>query len=150
MSVHELSRKECVELLQRNHLGHLACSSDDQPYIVPMYFACDDALYGVSTIGRKIDWLRQNPRVCVEVDDVGGPERWASVVVIGRFEELSDADGRASRSHAYDLLKRQVAWWVPAFSRTEPNHETRPLEPIYFRISLDSISGRSATREGGT
>ena len=38
----------------------------DQPYIVPIYFSYDGKhLYGVTTLGQKIEWMRSNPlRLC--------------------------------------------------------------------------------------
>ena len=35
--------------------------------------------------------MRANPRVCVEWDEVEEYDRWVSVIVFGRYEELSDA-----------------------------------------------------------
>ena len=44
---------------------------DGQPYIVPMTFAYDaDCLYSFSTFGQAICWMRANPKVCVEVDEL--------------------------------------------------------------------------------
>jgi uncharacterized protein len=152
MIIEELSRADCAALLARNPIAHLACASGDQPYIVPIYVAYDaseDCLYGFSTLGRKIDFLRTNPRSCVEVDEVGAAnDRWTSVVVTGRFEELTDnSEHAAARTRAYDLLKRHASWWVPAYLRTRSgNDDTHTLEPIYFRITIEEMSGRRAQR----
>ena len=70
-------------------LWRLACSFENQPYIVPVYLAyAARALYGFATMGQKIDWMRANPKVCVETDGVRSQTDWWSVVVQGRFEEL--------------------------------------------------------------
>jgi nitroimidazol reductase NimA-like FMN-containing flavoprotein (pyridoxamine 5'-phosphate oxidase superfamily) len=59
---------------------------------VPVYFVYEkDSLYSFSTVGQKIEWMRANPLVCVEVDEVVNPQQWVSVVVFGRYEELLDA-----------------------------------------------------------
>jgi nitroimidazol reductase NimA-like FMN-containing flavoprotein (pyridoxamine 5'-phosphate oxidase superfamily) len=64
---------------------------NNQPYVVPIYFAYEpDRLYGFSTVGQKVEWMRDNPLVCVEADEVRAHNEWASVVVLGRYEELSD------------------------------------------------------------
>ncbi len=133
-----------MALLGRNRLARIACVSEGQPYIVPIHFACDeDFIYGLSTTGQKIDWLRNNPRACVEVDEIVTAEQWACVVVLGRFEEVSDApEQRATREHAYDMLKQYPDWWVPPYLPRRDNDEKRPLDPIYFRISVDVINGR--------
>ena len=76
--------------------ARLACVHEDQPYIVPVFLASDAAtaggpsLYGFTTRGTKVDWMRKNPRVCVEADEILDFDEWVSVVVVGRYEELSD------------------------------------------------------------
>ena len=71
MLLREMSREECDDLLRRLGYGHLACAHDNQPYVVPIYFVSDRGhLYGFSTKGQKIEWMRLNPRVCVEADEV--------------------------------------------------------------------------------
>ena len=48
---------ECRAALGRVNFGRLACARDNQPYIVPIYFAYDGHhVYGFSTPGQKIDW----------------------------------------------------------------------------------------------
>jgi nitroimidazol reductase NimA-like FMN-containing flavoprotein (pyridoxamine 5'-phosphate oxidase superfamily) len=119
MVVTEMSLNECAALLARNRVAHLACAFDGQPYVVPLTYAADESwLYGLSTVGRKIEWLRQNPRACVVVDEIVGPEQWSSVVITGRFEELPDTPVlHEIRTRAYTLLNRSASWWVGAYRR---------------------------------
>ena len=35
----------------------------------------------------KVEWMRSNPLVCFEVDEVQNQNRWSSVIVFGRYEE---------------------------------------------------------------
>ncbi len=155
MEVRELTRNECTTLMTHNHVAHLACaSSAQQPYIVPIYVAYDadeEILYGFSTSGQKIEFLRSNPRACVEIDEIDAKgERWSSVIIQGHFEELSDSpEHEAARKRAYELLKRHASWWVPAYLRTpeeKARNQTNSLEPIYFRITIDDLSGRRVDR----
>ena len=89
MLIQELTRQESVDLLARARLGRLACANDTQPYVVPFFFAFDnDYLFGFSTVGQKIEWMRANPNVCVEVDEIVNPQQWMSVVVFGQYEEM--------------------------------------------------------------
>lgn len=91
MLIEELPRQASLEFLARTHLGRLACTRAAQPYIVPIYFSYNNnCLYSFSTVGRKIDWMRTNPLVCVQADEVTNSEQWISVIVFGRFEELPD------------------------------------------------------------
>lgn len=76
MLITELSPDESRDMLRRGHLGRLACAKDGQPYIVPIFFVYNDHhLYSASSQGQKVEWMRANPLVCVEVDEVASPEQ---------------------------------------------------------------------------
>ena len=56
MLIEEMTVKQCHEFLIRMDFGRLACVRDNQPYVVPIYFAYEpNRLYGFSTLGRKIE-----------------------------------------------------------------------------------------------
>jgi uncharacterized protein len=96
MVIRELSREECLRVLARARLARLACTHENQPYVIPVYLAYDEAfecLYGFTTPGQKVEWMRANPLVCVEVDEIGDFDQWVSVIVIGRYEELPATAG---------------------------------------------------------
>ena len=66
-----------------------ACARDNRPYVVPITFAfADNNIYSFSLIGQKIEWMRKNPEVCVQVGDFREGREWKSVVAYGVFEEL--------------------------------------------------------------
>ena len=105
MTIREISRQECLRVLSGTRLARLACARENQPYIVPVYLAYHEAsgcLYGFTTPGQKVEWMRANPLVCVEVDKVVAYDQWVSVIATGRYEELPDApgiDGTSSHAH---------------------------------------------------
>ena len=71
MSIQSMTEPASLELLARATLGRLACANEGRPYIIPMSVTYDaNALYGFSTVGQKIAWMRANPHVCVEVEEV--------------------------------------------------------------------------------
>jgi nitroimidazol reductase NimA-like FMN-containing flavoprotein (pyridoxamine 5'-phosphate oxidase superfamily) len=143
MLIQAMTRQASVNVLERAKLGRLACAHEGQPYIVPILFAYDtDWLYSFSTLGQKIHWMRANPLVCLEVDEVVNREDWSTVIVFGRYEELPDTPAHeALRKRAHDLLQRRPAWWEPGYVKTVLDGKERPLEPLYFRISIEKISG---------
>ncbi len=143
MIVTDMTREECREALAQTGFGRLACARDNQPYIVPINFAVDDDyLYCFSIGGRKIDWMRDNPRVCLEVDSVKSWQDWTSVVALGRYEELPDTpDWQAERRHAHSLLQQRAMWWQPASVDTL-DHAGEVFLPVFFRIVLDDLTGR--------
>ena len=143
MIIHELTRNECEHFLKQMSFGRLACAQDNQPYVVPIYFAFDGSyVYCFSTVGQKIEWMRSNPLVCLEVDDVVDHLHWTSVVGLGRYEELCDVPACVnSRQHALDWLQRRPMWWQPAYVATEHRHSPRLLIPVFYRIRIDELTG---------
>jgi len=149
MLIQELTRQASLDLLARTRLGRLACAQGPQPYVVPCYFVYDaNYLYSFSTVGQKIEWMRANPLVCVEVDEVVSPEQWVSVIVFGRYEELRDTpEWQGARTLAHTLLKRNAVWWEPAYVKTILHGTQRPLVPVFYRIHGLQITGHRATPE---
>ena len=84
MRIVAISKEECIETLERVSIGRLGCSLGDQPYVVPVAFSYEsDSIYIFSTVGKKINWMRQNPKVCLQVDEIGNRRNWLSVIVTG-------------------------------------------------------------------
>ena len=148
MLIHELTRTECAQVLSRSYIGRLACSHLDQPYIVPISFSFDaeeDCVYGFSTIGQKIAWMRENPKVCLEVDDIADKDHWTTVVVMGRYMEIQQAPEEAeARKRAQRFFQQRKEWWLPAAARI-PSIEHANM--VLYRITLDRMTGRRTNRE---
>jgi nitroimidazol reductase NimA-like FMN-containing flavoprotein (pyridoxamine 5'-phosphate oxidase superfamily) len=139
MLIQSMTGMASLELLERATLGRVACTHEGQPYITPMSVTYDaNWLYSFSTLGQKITWMRANPHVCVEVEELVSPQDWATVIVIGRYQELTT---EKERTYAHDLLERRPAWWEPGYSRTVMEGKERPLKPVYFRILIDQVTG---------
>jgi nitroimidazol reductase NimA-like FMN-containing flavoprotein (pyridoxamine 5'-phosphate oxidase superfamily) len=137
----ELSRGEIEEFLRGQRIARLGCHTDGVTYVVPLIYAYDDgAVIAVTTEGRKIAMLRENPRVCVEVDeyDADGKGSWRSVIAHGTYEELGS-----------DAIEPALALIRERFARTAGRAaEPRQLGPnvVVLRIALDEISGRTVER----
>lgn len=149
MLIKTMTRQACVDLLKRTKVARLACAHEGQPYITPMSFVYDgNCLYSFSTVGQKITWMRANPLVCVEMDELVSPREWKAVVVLGRYEELPNTPGDDElQSYAYALLRRRPLWWEPGYVKTIVDGKERPLEFLYFRIHIDQMSGRCGTSD---
>lgn len=82
---------ECCTALGQVNVGRLACAHEGQPYAIPINFAFDGTyLYGFTTLGQKVEWMRANPLLCLEVDKVISENEWMSIVVFGKYQELPD------------------------------------------------------------
>jgi nitroimidazol reductase NimA-like FMN-containing flavoprotein (pyridoxamine 5'-phosphate oxidase superfamily) len=148
MVVFELTPDECRAFITGKNLARLACSRDDQPYIVPILCYYDhegDAIYSVAAEGQKIHWMRANPKVCVEFADVADQFHWTTVVAFGRYEELTDsvADDHLRR-RARELFEQRAEWWFPAMQKPEPGADARA---VVYRVRIDEITGRRASRD---
>ena len=137
----ELSRGEIDEFLRSQRIARLGCHADGVTYVVPLIYAYeDDAVVAVTTEGRKTTMLRENPRVCVEVDeyDADGKGSWRSVIGYGTYEEL-----------AGETIEPALSLMRERFARTSGRTaEPRRLGPgvVVLRISLDELSGRAVER----
>jgi nitroimidazol reductase NimA-like FMN-containing flavoprotein (pyridoxamine 5'-phosphate oxidase superfamily) len=84
--------------------------------------------------------LRENPRVCIEVDeyDADGKGSWRSVIAHGTYEELAGEEIEPALSLLRERFARSAG--RPA--------EPRPLGPnvVVLRVGFDEVSGRSVER----
>jgi len=149
--IHQLTPAECREVLSRASLGRLACCRRDQPYVVPVFVYFDEewkSLFSFSTAGQKIRWMRQNPKVCVEVDEITGRSDWSTVLVFGRYQEIRGTPEEAAvRDRAREHFQRRHAWWLPAAAKLDTGKESHA--PVVYRIRIDRITGRRAAQKGG-
>lgn len=144
MLIHDMTRQASIDLLARARLCRVAYVHEGQPYVIPMCCAYDNNyLYCFSTHGQKTTWMRANPLVCVEADEVTSLHDWATVVVLGKYEELPDTPEYVElRKLAHALLQVRPMWWEPAYVKTVLDEKTRPIEAMYFRIHIEQITGR--------
>lgn len=137
----KLSHAEIEQFLRGQRIARLGCHADGLTYVVPLIYAYEDqTIVAVTTEGRKTAMLRENPRVCVEVDeyDTDGRGSWRSVIAYGTYEELSG-----------DTVEPALALLRERFARTAGRAaEARPLGAgvVVLRIKLDEISGRTVER----
>ncbi len=142
MRITEITQPECGELLERLSIGRLACSLDNQPYVVPVAFSYEPgSIYVFSTLGKKIEWMRQNPKVCLQVDEIANRSSWVSVVITGTYLELSELQYPAQREHARELLSQYSEWWRNPLAQKREHTSDLAIEPVFFRIDIKSMTG---------
>jgi uncharacterized protein len=143
MIITKIRSKECREILSRLGYGRLACSSNNRPYIVPIYFVFDvDHLCCFSTLGRKIEWMRENPLVCVQADEVRSHDDWASVVVLGQYAEIPNTREYAkSRERIRTLLQKRLLWWQSGYSASQMRRKGKAPLPVFYTIEIEEMSG---------
>jgi nitroimidazol reductase NimA-like FMN-containing flavoprotein (pyridoxamine 5'-phosphate oxidase superfamily) len=142
MRIIPISQQECSELLKRVSIGRLACSLKDQPYVVPVAFSYEtEWIYIFSTLGKKIKWMRQNPKVCLQADEIGNRSNWLSVIVTGTYLELREPQYTAQREHALEQLAQYSEWWRNPLAERRELTSDLSIEPVFFRIDIGSMTG---------
>ena len=134
--IKNLSNEAARALLGKCRLGRLGCVDGGGPYVVPVnYVFHDDSIYVHSLPGRKIKALRENPRACLQVDEIKDMYQWRSAIAFGRFEEVTDEGERK--------------WVVRRFLTRFPNLTPVESVPVHdgqssviiFRIRVEEVSG---------
>ena len=151
MVIHELASADCAEVLSKASVGRLACCRMNQPYVVPISIVYDPrqvCLFSFSMIGKKVEWMRANPSVCVEVEELDDRFHWTTVVIFGRYDEISDApDQRDLRQRALHLFSDRPEWWLPGAAILRGSEHD---SVVVYRINIDQMTGRRAIRPQDT
>ena len=150
MFIHEMNESQCRHALEQAGFGRLACCRDNQAYVVPIYYSFNGRhIYGFTTLGQKSEWMRFNPKVCLEIDERESHNRWMSVIVFGNYEELPDMPQfEAARAAALEVLQQRAMWWEPAYISAEHQDVPHSLTPVFYRIHIERMTGRYATPNG--
>lgn len=146
MRIDELPETECRQILSRASVARLGCSLDDQPYVVPVGIAYEENnIYVFSTLGQKIKWMRSNPKVCVQVDEIRSQSDWASVIANGEYQELPEPKFEDERNRARKLLQQRHHWWLNAMAERRIRLRDEDIKPLFFRIGVSSMTGLRAS-----
>jgi nitroimidazol reductase NimA-like FMN-containing flavoprotein (pyridoxamine 5'-phosphate oxidase superfamily) len=95
---------EVERFIAAESVARLGCHAAGRTYVVPVAYAyADGALHCFSYDGLKIEMLRANPFICVEIDRVEHLGSWRSVIAQGRAEVL---EGDAAFAAAKLLASR--------------------------------------------
>jgi nitroimidazol reductase NimA-like FMN-containing flavoprotein (pyridoxamine 5'-phosphate oxidase superfamily) len=145
-----LAPEQIEELLAQQLIGHIACCSDNVPYIIPISYVYDGKdLYFHTYEGRKTAIMRGNPNVCFQVDKMYNMADWQSVLVWGNYEELSD---RQQRENALKLLVSRTLPLISSVTTHLGNHWPFLYEKlndevpgVVFRINVTEKTGRYET-----
>lgn len=142
----ELNQKEIDHLLRTEQLGRIGCHAAGVTYIVPVSYVFDGTcIYALSGEGMKLRMMRENPRVCFEVEQVKRWYNWQSVIAWGTFEELHGAEAAS----AYQLLHSRLTPLIEFESRMSAGDAPAPgvaaKQFVLYRIRLEDRTGRFET-----
>lgn len=140
LKVEDMTTAEMHSLLQTVGFGHLGCSQNGRPYVVPMHYAYDGKeLFFFTTEGMKTQFIKGNPEVCLQVEEASDSSHWRSVMVIGRAERLA---AREEMERAMQLITERNPSLTPAISATQIDTWGRAVDIALYRIQPKMIDGR--------
>lgn len=141
-----LTHHQIDHVLQSQYVGRIGCCVDNQPFVVPVTFVYDGTcIYASSKEGMKVDMMRKNPRVCLEVDVIENMANWRSVVVTGRYQELIE---EKEREKAIAMLSEKYSPMIasetlrPKRQEEEPQIVEKEKRPIVYQIHITEKTGR--------
>jgi uncharacterized protein len=135
MNIGRLKDTDALAILREGTLGRLGCIASGWPYVVPVnYFFDGKDIYIHSLPGKKIDALRANPRVCLQVDEIEDSYHWRSVIAYGTFEEVSSEE---TRENVLTKLYSRLPHMTPVESMLVKGLK----ETLVFRIKVDEVTG---------
>ena len=145
MNIQEMPYHDCISLIGKQWLARLACANANIPYIVPIQYACaGDRLYVFTLPGKKLDIMRENPNVCVQIDQLKSKHSWKSVVIDAKFVELDGDESREERHRAWGLLAQHLDWWEPgALKPASRLGDTASKTHTFFALDMIDVSGRA-------
>jgi nitroimidazol reductase NimA-like FMN-containing flavoprotein (pyridoxamine 5'-phosphate oxidase superfamily) len=139
-----LTRDEAIEILNGAMVAHLGLVVDGEPYVTPMSFVVDgDQILFRTQPGKKLQAMREHPRICVEVsefDEESGD--WVSVIVNGSAVETKD------RGVGELTVQKLFAKYSAALGSPMTSGGLQPMAglPHVVVVEIEEISGVSSGR----
>lgn len=142
----KLNEFQIDRLLLSQTCAHLGCHADGRTYVVPISYVYENNfLYGYTIEGMKVQMMRKNPEVCLQVESIRDLDQWQSVIVWGTYEELSGNKAEdaiqllTSRLHPFTTSQTLR----PSHSMQQsPQHRDSSLKTVAFRIQIKEKTGR--------
>jgi nitroimidazol reductase NimA-like FMN-containing flavoprotein (pyridoxamine 5'-phosphate oxidase superfamily) len=147
----ELNETQIEALLESELIGRVGCHSAGVVYIVPVNYVYDGAnIYCHSAKGMKIDMMRENPKICFEVENIKDITNWQTVIAWGRFEEITDM---AEKQKVLQKLTNRITPYIIDDSVTrehgfadEESDIGTSIELIMYKIVVYKKTGRFENR----
>ena len=146
-----LTATQIEEVLRSETVARIGCHADGRTYVVPLCYAYDGGCaYGHTAEGMKIRMMREEPRVCLEVEHVDDLGNWRSVIAWGRYEELTGPEAERGFLLLLDRFLPLLATETVAPAQQElaaaHRRDARGRPTVVFRIRIEEKTGRFERR----
>jgi nitroimidazol reductase NimA-like FMN-containing flavoprotein (pyridoxamine 5'-phosphate oxidase superfamily) len=144
----KLGKSKCRSLLSNNYIGHLAYIYKNRPFVLPITYFYDDstnALIGYSGNGHKINALRIDNGVSVEVAEIDSIDTWKSVLVEGTFYEFEGSTAKISLHKFCEGVKETIRKKEGRDLKFLSEFSSKIFKegpPIVFKIKIEELTGR--------
>lgn len=143
-----LTDAQMDHLLLSRIYGRLGCGSVEKMYIVPLSYVYDGKyIYAHSKEGMKISLMREQPKVCFQVDEIQNANCWWSIILWAEYEELQEGP---SKDKAIQMINDRLAAYSTSAAVNPTPHDShmtgyaeKALRPIIFRLKVLEKTGRS-------
>ena len=137
-----LSKEDALRLLAEAPVAHIGLISNGAPYVTPMSFVVDgERILFRTTAGKKLESLRLDPRVCIEVSKFDAESgEWASVIVTGTAAEVQNGqNGVLTVAKLYEK-------YADALGDPLSRGGLQPLSglPHVIEVTIEEITGMSS------
>lgn len=148
----DLTKAECETLVHELNYGHLGCCDGEEPYVVPITYVYHGGFfYDFTQEGKKIDVLRKNPNMCIQIERVKSEQSWESVICWGRFEEVTDEKVTQdiklmlAERHGEALIssKGRDAPFTPLIENLNRLGEDEAKKVVIYRMQPYRITGKA-------
>ena len=141
LDIDEMGQDEIHELLHKVGYGHLGFIHEGKPCVMPMHYYLENAnIYLFTTVGMKTHDMDTDPDVCLQVEELHGPEHWRSAIVMGRAKHLT---AQPEIKRVMKLVKQRDASLSPAINRTWTDSWGRAEVISIYQIESGQMSGRT-------
>lgn len=146
--IQNIEEKEMRFILENNYVGHLGYIYQNRPFVVPItyYFDKDkNAVICYSGDGHKMNAMRINKEVCLQISAINTVNNWKSVLAHGKFEQHFGSNAKAYL-HQFSLGVKDIILekeqtkldFIYEFS-SKVNEEGNP---IVFLIEIEEMTGK--------
>ena len=151
----DLSESQINHLLTTEFVARIGCHDGERSYVVPIsYVYHEGCLYGHSGLGLKVEIMRANPSVCVEIDHIDDLADWQSVIAWGTYEELEGTEAGVAMALIVGRLAPLISDKGGRLPRPWDDHggsaehilHRASRHGVIFRIRIAQKTGRYETR----
>ena len=141
MAFKELSKAEIDQLFVEERVVRVGFEANGERYLVPLGFVWyRDAMYAMTTRGRKTQMAGANPRVSFQIDTSArtGPFSWQSVSGEGVFEIVTDSGDIGMVGPLLEARFPDMPEWM----QVEYQEKGKRGEVVFVRIRPSEMAGR--------